>query len=388
MSRRWLWVYIGFFMGLAMAPTSEAKVIFTGYADLRMTAASQTKLRGGQPVLALFGLSDRQIDARGFTADAVGLFASTSFREHFSFNADITYRTLRFNATELRVQYGFLEYAPRDDMNFRVGKVTLPFGYYNENRFYSFQREEISAPAFQSGILGLPISDFGIVARKSFRPEAFDLNLALYAVNGYGNVAGNQNSLRIPAAVGLAMAQNLGAANSNEEVSLGGQVEFANILDHDLRFGVSGYTGAWDPRSQKNLNMANIHAGWKWKRLDLSAEGLMIDANGDQGFFGAVGNTDWRTRGFFVRGVYHLADPWDMPVYFHSRYEETRTEGDGVGFAREYLRSMNGGVSIRVNDNLIVKSEFAKLYYELPVISTGLLGLDARSATMSAAVSF
>jgi hypothetical protein len=379
---------VGVCISGVLAAPAAARVVFTGYGDLRFTPGSQTDILGEPAVLTRFGITDRKIEARQFTVDAFGLFASTSFGENFSFNADVTFRQFRFNATDVRIQYAYLDYAPREDVNLQLGKITLPFGHYNQNRFYSFQREELSPPTFQSGILGLPISDIGFGARKTFDWDPFDLNLSLYAVNGYSNVTGNPNALRIPAGLGLALANSLIATNSNEEISYGGQLELANLLGQDLRVGVSGYSGPWDSKAQKNFNMGNVHAVWKYKRLELAAEGLVIDADGDQGFFAVVGNTDWRTTGFFVRGVYHLADPWEMPLYLHSRYEETRTEGDGGGVAREYLRSVNGGLSLKVNDNLTIKSEVADLYYELPVIGAGILGLDVRSLTLGASVSF
>ncbi len=371
-----------------VSPPAAARVVFTGYGDLRFTPGTRADILGDQGALTSFGITDRKLESRQFTVDAIGLFASTTFADQFAFNADITFRQLRFNATDLRLQYAYLEYKPREHLTFQGGKIMLPFGHYNENRFYAFQREELSAPTFQSSILGLPISDLGAIARTTFDWEPFDLNLSLYAVNGYSNVSGNPNALRVPAGLGLAIANSLLATNSNEEISYGGQVELAGLLGQDLRLGVSGYSGPWDPKSRNNLNMGNVHLVWKWKRLELGAEGLLIDANGDQGFSAVVGNTDWTTSGFFVRGVYHLADPREMPLYLHGRYEQYRTEGDGAGVAREYLRAVTAGLTLRVNDHLMVKSELASLYYELPLVASGFIGLDVRTATLGAAVSF
>lgn len=377
------------FWALAAGAPAGAKVVFTGYGDLRAVPASQAKIGGEPAALAFFGLTDRKIDAHNFQVASVGLFASTTFGEKFSFDADLTYRNLRFTATDIRTQYAFLEYEHSETLRFRAGKITLPFGYYNEHHFYPFQRESISNPIFQGGILGLPIADIGADVRKTFVTDAFRLNLALYGVNGYGNVTGAAGSLRQPSALGLVLANSLTATNNNEEISFGGQIELEEILGRHLRAGISAYTGPWDPNGRNNFTMANAHIGYEVGRLRLEAEGLWMEANGDQGFHQALGVTDWRTTGFFVEGTYHLMDFREMPVHVFGRFEQTRTEPDAGGsIAREYLRGINAGASLRVNENLTLKGEVADIDYDIPVRSSGILILDARSATIGAAVSF
>ena len=67
--------------GLALGLTlpAAAKVAFTGYGNMQMTAHQQARIFGDPPALAAFKLAGSQdVHTRGMNLESVGLFATTS----------------------------------------------------------------------------------------------------------------------------------------------------------------------------------------------------------------------------------------------------------------------------------------------------------------------
>ncbi|MDE2237696.1 MAG: hypothetical protein KGK30_07390, partial [Elusimicrobia bacterium] len=150
-----------------IASGGQAKVVFTGYGDMQAAAQGRFMIGGPPSVLNSFGIGPGDVEARGAKINSLGLFATSDISDNARVLIDLTFKDIGATTKTTVIQYGYLEY---DDFGgeAQVGKITLPFNYYNQNRFYPFQRPSINPPLFQSAILGLPISDIGATVNKTF----------------------------------------------------------------------------------------------------------------------------------------------------------------------------------------------------------------------------
>ncbi|MBI3299171.1 MAG: hypothetical protein HYZ75_13465 [Elusimicrobia bacterium] len=375
---------------LLKAAAGEAKIVFTGYGNFQMTAHQSTRIHGDAPALAAFKLTETSAKARGFALDSVGLFATTNLKENLDFLVDFTYRKIGSTTGETRIQYAFLEHTPRPDWRYRIGKITLPFGYYNQKRFYSFQRVELSAPIFQSAILGLPISDVGATLQKRFESKAGRVEADVYAVNGYGATPADSKKFRsatLPGAISL--ASNLVPSNNNENIALGGRLGLARIAGRDLEAGGSYYGGAWEGGGTSKLfQMANGHVHAGVGGLDFLAEYLHLDVLADPGFAAAVGDSHWTTDGYFMTASYPLWQVRGMPLIPFVSSEGYVTRGVHGGGGQERLQGYRAGLCLLPLENIRVKLEYGYLKYVLPLVGLGDLKLDSHSALLAMTLAF
>lgn len=369
------------------APDAGAKVAFTGYADINFVARRSSELGGTPSVLADLGVSPRRTVTRGFEAEAVGIFAATKLAEPLSFLMDVTFRRIGFDAEETRLQYAFLEYAPSDDWTGRVGKITLPFGYYNERRFYPFQRYTATPPAFVNGVLGLPISDLGGSVSKRFSADAFQAELAVFVVNGYGSIPTSTASFRTPTSLGLVLTSNLTRQNNNEQMAYGARLALSEIAGRDLGAGLSYYRGEWDPGGRKPFQMYNAYALAGVGRLKVLAEALRMEVDDDPGFEQSVGARDWHTDGGFVEASLAAGRVFDRRLvhFFLGEYYETRGRGGGP---RERLAAYALGTAVEVNPSLVIKLQYRHLDYVLPLFGRGDARVDQDDVRLAAAITF
>lgn len=377
-------------LGLAaaalLASPAGAKVAFTGYGSLIMPADTQIQVRG--PAAVLGGTPEGNLVSRGFRLDAVGLFATTQVSEDVDFLMDLTFRNVGNTVGQTRIQYAYLDAAlPWGGARLQAGRVNLPFNYYNSRRFYPFQRLEISAPIFVSGILGLPIADAGAVVTKRFELESgWGLDARAYAVNGYGSVAGSTGALRNPSLPGgLALSGNLGSGNNNKDIAFGGQLAFSRAGDGEV--GASYYRGAWDQQNRRILQMAGAHVHWTPGEFDLLAEYLHLHATGDEGMAQSLRSTAWSTHGAFVTASHPLFTVGQRKVVGWGHFENYHTGRAGGGSGREVLRSYSGGAHMAVNDNVSVKAEALYLFYAIPTTTNSII-LDGRVIQGAVVITF
>ncbi|MBI2362998.1 MAG: hypothetical protein HYV15_06420, partial [Elusimicrobia bacterium] len=91
----------------AAAPGAQAKVTFTGYGSFLQTVDGNFRVFAPPALLA--GLPEGTQRSRGFSVDAVGLFAATPVGEDADFMMDLTYRGIAGTVRELRIQYAYLD---------------------------------------------------------------------------------------------------------------------------------------------------------------------------------------------------------------------------------------------------------------------------------------
>lgn len=375
------------FAVLLLAAPARAKVTFTGYGSLVAPVDSHFKIRGPSAVLGT--TPEGNLVGKGFRVDAVGLFAATKVGEDADFLVDLTFRGIGSTVGQTRIQYAYLDAAlPWQELRLQAGRVNLPFNYYNNRRFYPFQRTELSAPIFVNGILGLPIADAGAVLGRRFAlgEDDWGVDAKLYAVNGYGNIAGSTAALRNPSLLGgLAMSGNLGASNNNKDVATGGQLALGKPDVGEV--GASYYRGAWDPQGRRVLQLAGAHAFWTPGDFDLLAEYLHIRADGDEGMAQSLGSSRWATHGAFVTVSHPLFHAGARRVLGWAHFENYHTGRVGGGPGHEVLRAFSSGGHVALNDNVTLKAEAGYLYYAVPTNAQSII-IDGRIIQTALVVTF
>lgn len=365
-------------MGLVfyLQTPAAAKVVFTGYGDLQLSAA-KAKLYGDAPALASFGLSDTDIESRGFAINSIGLFATTNLKENMDFMVDFSYRQIGNTTKETRIQYAYLEHTPSEDFKYRLGRFPLPFGYFNQNRFYSFQRKTGSGPLFLTSILGLPIADTGAGVQKQFKTSLARIDLDLYGVNGYGGNPIAPTKFRTATPLGgITVSNNLSYTNNNKDIAFGGRLTFAEIGGRNMETGFSYYNGAWDPSGKKYLQMMDGHFHTGLARFDLLAEYVHVDVQGDTGFAAAVGDSRWRTDGWFMMLSYPLWNIDGKPLTPFAGAERFVSRGYHGGGGREKAQYYRAGLCYEPMETMKTNLEYGALNYTLPLAGLGDLKLD------------
>jgi hypothetical protein len=355
-----------------LASSADAKVTFTGYGDLRDSAGVNTKISGSAPTLAAFGTNAGNKTSSGFSANAVGLFATTEVHENLQFKMDLTFQKIGNQVGQTIIQYAYLDWTPTPDTTGRAGRVTLPFGYFNENRFYAFQRYGITPPIFQTGFLGLPIADWGVVGQQRFHLQPFTVEATAYVVNGYGSSPGTTNTLRRPSTPGgITLINNLGAADNNHKPAVGGRVSLKDIGGANVETGVSYYWADWDTSGLEPMYMIDTHLHVYQSGFDLLVESLHIGVRGDQGFGAVIGDPNWSTDGGFATLSYDGFKVKDKMLAPYVQGEIYRSRPNNGGRERETLRTETVGAAYKVLSNLTVKAEYLHLSYDLPDVATG-----------------
>jgi hypothetical protein len=376
-----------------LAPSAaSAKVVFTGYGDFRLNAHTPLRVYGDAPALATLGLTDTtEHHTRGFNLQDVGLFATTTLADNMDFKVDFNYRNIGQTVNQLRLQYAYLEHRLDDGWSYRAGKVTLPFGYYNENRFYSFQRVELQTPIFQTAVLGLPIADVGVSARKVLGADRAGTRWVFdgYAVNGYGANPNNTNAFRTVAALGgITIANNLTATNNNANIAFGGRVAAANIADKPMEAGLSYYGGAWDTGGSRYFQMWDAHYRLALGRVDFLTELQHFDVSGDQGFAAALNDTHWQTSGYFMTLDLNGFSVASRPLTPYVGAEGYQSRGHRNSGSQEKLQDYRAGAELKPLENLALKAEYAYLFYALPVANTGEIRLWAHQVLAALVLTF
>lgn len=375
-------------LAVLTGPPARAKVVFTGYGDFQATAHSRFKIDGPASVLSSFNLGPGHLESRGAAIDALGLFATTSLSDDTRVLIDVTYRDIGATARTIRIQYAYLEHSAYG-AQFRLGKITLPFNWFNQNRFYGFQRASITGPVFQSGILGLPMSDIGATAQKTIELGELALTADLYAVNGYGAVPGSTASFRnagVPG--GLTIANNIGSRDGNHRIALGGRLDVAPRALAETSAGVSYYRGEWGTGDARLLQMAGAHVRASWAGFEFLSEYLYMRARADEGMLANFGSKNWRTDGFFVKTDYTKLTVFQKPLTVWARFEDYFTHGEDPGRGREALWGAAGGAAVRVKDGILVKAEASRLHYKLPYQGLGDLKFSGYSLLLGMTVTF
>ncbi len=373
------------------ASQAAAKVAFTGYADFRSTPESTISYQIPKSLAAGLGGPTGRLESRTMAFDSIGLFATTSLAEQTDFLLDVSYRDIGYTTRTLRLQYAYLEHRPAENTMLRAGKIMLPFGYLNQNRYYSFQQSSITAPSFLSSIMGLPIADLGASVRQTLPLGPVAIRAVAYGVNGYGPVPGSRTSFRSPSLPGgISFVNNLGSTDANKKPAGGGRLALQRADGAPGEFGGSYYAGDWDAAGKRLLQMANGHAVLETMGVTAIAEYTHLDVEDDAGMKAVFrsGSGNWRTDGYVAILEYRGLEAAGKPLVPWARAEDYRSRGASKTATNETLRGYAGGLAWNALAGVTLKAEYNQLSYRVPYIVGDSLAITAASWMLGLSVSF
>jgi hypothetical protein len=201
------------------------------------------------------------------------------FDEHFLFNSEIEYEHATTGEGdeekgEVSVEFAYIDYLIRRELNLRGGLVLLPVGFVNELHeppvFLGALRPEVERWILPSTWRELGLGVFGDVGPLAYRG---------YVVNGL-DAAG------FDAAAPIREGRQGGSNASAEDFAVTGRLDFVGVPG--LLVGASGYTGnsaqgrevdgdSFDGR----VTLLDAHAEWRWRGIQaraLTARGSIGDA--------------------------------------------------------------------------------------------------------------
>ena len=262
------------------------------------------------------------------------------------------------NGTVYTANYAYLDYRPRENLNFRIGKILVPFLSYNENK-PNYKQYLMSQPftAWQlAPVNGTPLvvhgfgwSDAGAMVGWFHEFEGHGiLDVKASVINGIGSDSNvlDDNTIQLDAGamtptvrprdglIGNRLNNNL--RDNNNDLASTLKVSFATE-EWPLDFGLSWYRGAWDPDGRQDLNIWGAHLNyldefWTLKgefayaTVDQQAGINVVTAPGPAGLNTSTG--DYNMRSWFLEGS---IVPWrwgeDEEEYFRlvARYDEVST---------------------------------------------------------------
>jgi uncharacterized coiled-coil protein SlyX len=234
------------------------------------------------------------------------------FDEHFLFNSEIEYEHATTGEGdeekgEVSVEFAYLDYLIRREVNLRAGLVLLPVGFLNELHeppvFLGARRPDVEDRILPSTWRELGLGVFGDVGPFTYRA---------YLVNGL-------DSAGMEAAEPLHEARQGGSNASAEDFAVSGRLDFVGVPG--LLVGASGYTGnsaqgrevegkSFDGR----VTLLDAHAEWRWHGIQaraLTARGSIGDAaavNASNGLSG-MDSVGKKFTGSYVEAGYDVLFP-------------------------------------------------------------------------------
>ena len=202
------------------------------------------------------------------------------FDDHFLFNSEIEYEHATTGEGdeekgEVSVEFAYLDYLIRPEVNIRAGLVLLPMGFINELHeppvFLGARRPDVEDRIIPTTWRELGVGVFGDAGPVSYRA---------YVVNGL-------DSAGLEAEEPLHEARQGGSQASAEDLAVTGRLDFTGLPG--LLVGASGYTGnsaqgrevvgrSFDAR----VTLLDAHAEWRWRGIQaraLAARGKIGDAD-------------------------------------------------------------------------------------------------------------
>jgi uncharacterized coiled-coil protein SlyX len=201
------------------------------------------------------------------------------FDDHFLFNSEIEYEHATTGEGdeekgEVSVEFAYLDYLIRPELNVRAGLVLLPVGFINELHeppvFLGARRPEVEDRILPTTWRELGFGAFGNAGPVEYRA---------YVVNGL-DAAGFEAS--DPLHEGRQGGSNARA----EDFAVTGRLDFVGLPG--LLVGASGYTGGSDQGRKVDgrsfdarVTLLDAHAEWRWRGIQaraLTARGSIGDA--------------------------------------------------------------------------------------------------------------
>jgi len=293
------------------------------------------------------------------------VYLGYKFDEHFVLNTEIEYEhgTTGGNVGEVSVEFAYLDYLWRPEVNLRAGMVLLPVGLVNELHeptvFHGTLRPAVERTLIPSTWRENGVGVFGEVGPLAYRA---------YVVNG-------MDASKFSAA-GWRAGRQKGARARAEDLAWVGRLDYLGVPG--LVAGGSLYTGGAgqeqpalvaagaDPRT----TLVEVHIDWRWRALALRGLAARANLSDAAALNNALKLTGTASVGSRMVGHY-LEAAWDLlpgrtALEPFLRWEELNTQ-DRVpaGFAANpanHTRILTLGASFRPIPQIVVKVDWQDVH--------------------------
>ncbi len=285
------------------------------------------------------------------------LYVGYRFDQHWVFNTEIEFEHA---GDEVGVEFGYLDYLWREDVNFRMGLVLIPMGFVNELHepptFLAAKRPETERRILPSTWRENGVGVFGDAGPVSYRA---------YVVNGF-DAAGYD-------AAGLRGGRQNGGEALAEDLALVGRVDWTDtpgfLAGGSVYHGDAGQDQAGLPGADTSI--AELHAEWRAQGLWLRGLVAMAEVddvaelNAANGLAGSDSIGE-EMAGHYVEAGYDLmalcAPGSSHALTPYARYEAFDTQAEvPTGFSSDPANDveiLTAGLNWRPRSNLVFKVEY------------------------------
>ncbi len=196
------------------------------------------------------------------------LYAGYKYNERLVLNTEIEIEHAADDKEgEVAVEFAYVDYLGRPELNLRAGMVLVPVGLLSEfhepTTFFGARRPDVESKIIPSTWRENGVGVFGDIAGFSYKA---------YLLNGF---KGEEFS-----AAGLRSGRQKGSKALAEDLAGVLRVDYAAI--NDLLVGGSLYYGdsGQDLPFSLQTALAELHLDWKWKGFSLRALGVVAEVDG------------------------------------------------------------------------------------------------------------
>ncbi|NIM49009.1 MAG: hypothetical protein GTN62_04165 [Gemmatimonadales bacterium] len=275
----------------APQPALGQGLMVTGYADLEI-------------VLGDVNSDDREFffDNHHFNIIALGKLVEDVFAA-----VEVEYE---HGGGEIALEYGYISYTGIRNLRISGGKFIVPFGRFNKDLHPTWINKMPDRPHGFRDIFPQTYSDVGIwlSGGAPVGTSGARVTYDAFVVNGLGCVdctgirgmrPGDDEELR---------DQFDGVRDDGK--SVGGRLGI-ELAPQGFDFGASGYYGSYDPVNDLNLAMFGVDAAFRYRALELRAEGVLASQD-------AVGG-DLTKKGGYAQAAYLIQRRFEPVVRFSMR---------------------------------------------------------------------
>jgi hypothetical protein len=314
---------------------------------------------------------ERDDGARSDRTDTIDLaravfYFGYKFDDHFLFNSEIEYEHATTGEGdeekgEVSVEFAYLDYLVRPELNVRGGLVLIPLGFINELHeppvFLGASRPDVERRIIPATWRELGVGVFGDAGPFAYRA---------YVVNGL-------ESTGFDGEAPLREGRQGGSNASAEDFAVTGRLDFTGLPG--LLLGASGYTGGAAQGRELNgrsfdarVTLLDAHAEWRWRGIQaraLTARGSIGDAAQVNALNGLAGSESVGRRfvGSYVEAGYDvLFGRGSASLVPFARWERFDTQDEVPrGFDADPandVRTWTFGLQFRPIAQVVVKADY------------------------------
>jgi len=284
------------------------------------------------------------------------------FNDRWLFNSEIEFEHASTGESgSVSVEFAYLDYLHRPELNLRFGMVLVPMGFLNElhepTTFLSARRPDVERVIIPSTWRENGVGIFGDVGPWSYRT---------YVINGLDGSGFSSSGLR--------GGRQKGSRAKADDFAWVGRLDYTGTPG--LLAGVSAYVGdsGQDLSDGQNIGVGTsileAHLEWKWRGFQVRALGARAELddvarlNDALGFSGSS-SVGEELEGYYLELGYDLYSrraAGEQALIPYLRYETFDTQSQvPTGFARNPARDVESwtyGIAYRPIDRLIFKFDY------------------------------